>query len=82
MDSDPYIAIDKPGLKIAPYQRSYSLSGHFKHIGLVVDDLDEIEKRVGSVGFKLHMHADFEPGRRFYFYDETGLEIEVVSCNS
>ena len=80
-DTDSYIAIYKLGLKIAPYQRSYAMSGHVNHVGIVVDDLDEIEQRVRSVGFEPHMHADYEPGRRFYFYDDTGLEIEVVSYN-
>ena len=79
---DYYIAIYKPGVKISPYQRSYSLAGHVNHIGIVVDDLNEIETRVKSAGFHPHMHAVYEPGRRFYFYDDTGLEIEVVSYNS
>ena len=81
-DADSYIAIYKPGLKIAPYQRSYAMSGHVNHVGIIVDDLDEIEQLVRSVGFKPHMHANYEPGRRFYFYDETGPEIEAVSYNS
>ena len=58
------------------------MSGHVNHVGIVVQDLDEIEQRVRSVGFEPHMHANYEPGRRFYFYDDTGLAIEVVSCNS
>jgi hypothetical protein len=81
-NADSYFAIYKPGLKIIPYQRCYSMSGHVNHIGIVVDDLDEIERRVKSIGFEPHIHADYEPGRRFYFYDDTGLEIEVVSYNS
>ena len=24
-------------------------------------------------------HQDYEPGRRFYFEDENGIEIEVIS---
>jgi hypothetical protein len=58
------------------------MSGHVNHVGIVVDDLDEIKQRVRSVGFEPHMHANYEPGRRFYFYDDTVLEIEVVSYNS
>ena len=58
------------------------MSGHVTHVGIVVDDLDEIEQRVRSVGFEPHMRANYEPGRRFYFFDDTGLEIEVVSYNS
>ena len=81
-NADSYFAIYIPGLKITPYQRCYSMSGHVNHIGIVVDDLDEIERCVKSVGFETHIHADYEPGRRFYFYDDTGLEIEVVSYNS
>ena len=81
-DTDSYIAIYKPGLKIAPYQRSYAKSGHVNHVGIVVEYLEEIEQRVRSVGFEPHMHTDYEAGRRFYFYDDTGLEIEVVSYNS
>jgi len=68
-DIDSYIAIYKLGIKFAPRQRSYAMSGHVNHVGIVVDDLDEIEQRVRSVGFKPHMHANYEPGRRFYFYD-------------
>jgi len=29
--------------------------------------------------FKTYSHGDYEPGRRFYFDDKRGLEIEVVS---
>ena len=81
-DTDSCIAIYKPRLKIVPYQRSYAMSVHVNHVGIVVDDLDELEQRVRSVGFEPHMDANYEPGRRFYFYDDTGLEIEVVSYNS
>ena len=55
------------------------MSGHVNLVGIVVDDLDKIEQWVRSVGFEPHMHADNETGRRFYFYDDSGLEIEVVS---
>ena len=58
------------------------MPGNVNHVGIVVDDLDEIEQRVRSVGFEPHMRANYEPGRRFYFHDDTGLEIEVVSYNS
>ena len=55
------------------------MSGHVNHVGIVVDDLDEIEQRVRSVGFEPHMRANYEPWRRFYFFDDMGPEIEVVS---
>ncbi len=49
------------------------------HLGIVVDDLDATEKKIADAGFAPHLHADYEPGRRFYFEDEDGLEIEVIS---
>ena len=70
------------GLKIATCQRSYSMSGHFNHVGIIVDDLGESEQRVRQNLFEPQKHADYEPGRRLYFYDDTGLKIEVVSYNS
>ena len=59
-------------------------SNHFKqqaglnHIGVVVPDLDAVEDRVKTLGYTPNSHADYEPGRRFYFTEENGLEIEVV----
>ncbi|MBT0956985.1 VOC family protein [Alphaproteobacteria bacterium KMM 3653] len=48
------------------------------HIGVVVDDLDAVEARVLAEGLRPHHHADYEPGRRFYFMEGNGIEIEVV----
>lgn len=45
----------------------------------VVDDLDATEKKVAAAGFEPHSHADYEPGRHFYFHDDDGIEFEVVS---
>lgn len=58
---------------------TYSTVGGLNHIAVVVDDLDLIEKKVAAAGFEAHSHADYEPGRRFYFLDTDGLEFEVVS---
>jgi len=49
------------------------------HIGVEVDDLDATEARVIAAGLKPFSHADYEPGRRFYFLDPDGIEYEVVS---
>jgi catechol 2,3-dioxygenase-like lactoylglutathione lyase family enzyme len=49
------------------------------HIGVVVDDLDAAEAVVVDVGLETFNHADYEPGRRFYFFDWDGIEFEVVS---
>jgi hypothetical protein len=45
----------------------------------VVNDLDAVETRVKARGYEPVNHADYEPGRRFYFREENGIEIEVVS---
>jgi len=51
------------------------------HIALTVDNLDAVEAKVIAAGYAPHNHGDYEPGRRFYFHDENGLEYEVVSYN-
>ena len=49
------------------------------HIGLVVDDLDAAERIVEEAGLVPFNHMDYEPGRRFYFFDWDGIEFEMVS---
>ena len=49
------------------------------HIGVEVDDLDGTESRVVGAGLRPFGHDDYEPGRRFYFFDPDGIEYEVVS---
>lgn len=49
------------------------------HLAFVVDDLDEVERRVTALGLKAINHGDYDPGRRFYFFDENGIEYEIVS---
>lgn len=58
---------------------SYLQRGGLNHIGVVVDDLDAVEAAVKKRGYVPTSHADYEPGRRFYFHEENGVEIEVVS---
>jgi predicted enzyme related to lactoylglutathione lyase len=49
------------------------------HVGIVVDDLDDAEHRVAAAGLEPFNHGDYEPGRRFYFFDFDGTEFELVS---
>ena len=49
------------------------------HVGLLVDDLDAAERVVIDHGLEPWGHDDYEPGRRFYFFDWDGIEFEVVS---
>ncbi len=74
---ESYLALytpDDPG----PAQPSNHVGG-LQHIGVVVDDLDEVERRVIAAGYTPHTHAKYEPGRRFYFHDRDAIEFEVVS---
>ena len=57
---------------------SYRTKGGLNHWAVVVDDIEETEKRVVAEGFTPEKHADYEPGRRFYFRDADGIEVEVV----
>jgi catechol 2,3-dioxygenase-like lactoylglutathione lyase family enzyme len=49
------------------------------HVAVVVDDLETLESRVAAAGLTPFNHGDYEPGRRFYFFDNDGIEFEVVS---
>jgi catechol 2,3-dioxygenase-like lactoylglutathione lyase family enzyme len=49
------------------------------HIGIEVDDLDATEARVIAQGLTPFFHGNYEPGRRFYFFDADNIEYEVIS---
>ncbi|HVV35749.1 MAG TPA: VOC family protein [Acidimicrobiales bacterium] len=48
------------------------------HFGFVVDDLDATRRRAIELGATFHLEADYEPGRRAYFMDPDGYEVELV----
>ena len=74
-----YLAVYSGGsAKRRPGSNGQYLSG-LNHIAVVVDNLDATEARVLAEGFKTSNHGDYEPGRRFYFYDHDDIEYEVVS---
>ena len=74
-----YVALYSPGTTNPSQENSYTHSGGLNHWAVVVEDIDDTEKRVKAEGFTPVSHADYEPGRRFYFHDRDGIEIEVVS---
>lgn len=49
------------------------------HVAMTVDDLDGVEQKVLDAGLEPYGHDDYDPGRRFYFFDWNGIEFEVVS---
>lgn len=73
-----YLAVYSPELgqaEPADHRKGRPLN----HIGIVVDDLDEVERRVVAEGYETFSHDDYDPGRRFYFFDHDGIEYEIVS---
>lgn len=74
-----YIALYTPPQVPTPAADSYFAALGLNHICVAVDDLDDVERRVKAEGLTTHSHADYEPGRRFYFNMPNGLEVEVVS---
>lgn len=65
-----------PGARLS---RDFAKGQPLNHVGVEVDDLDATEARVIAAGLRPFAHGDYEPGRRFYFLDENGIEYEVVS---
>ena len=67
-------------------QSSSSTDGHstlrhgtLNHVGVIVEDLQDMENRVSEYGLKPDHHRDYGVCKSFYFMAEQTLEIEVVS---
>ena len=74
-----YVALYAPSEPARPQESSYRAVGDLNHLAVVVDDLEAVHDGAKAEGFKIGAHYDYEPGRRFYFYDHDGIEVEVVS---
>ena len=79
---DAYLALYAPASQTRAGPSSYVTTGGLNHVGVVVDDIEAAEKRVQAEGFTPHNHADYEPGRRFYFHDTDGIEFEIVQYDA
>lgn len=79
--TDHYVALytGPGGTAQARADNSYARIGGLNHIAVVVADIAAAERAVRAEGLEPHNHADYEPGRRFYFNDADGVEYEVVS---
>ena len=79
---ESYVAVysgAKPDQIVPKGDASYQTRGGLNHLGVVVDDLGAVEAKLKKMGMNATSHADYEPGRRFYFHDADGVEIEVIS---
>lgn len=74
-DEASYLALYSDG---APHAR-FAKGAPLNHVGLTVGDLAAAERIVAAAGLEPFGHADYAPGRRFYFFDWDGIEFEVVS---
>ena len=70
-----YLALYTGDHVVGDYRKGQPLN----HVGIVVDDLEGAEAAVRAAGLEAFGHDDYEPGRRFYFFDWDGIEFEVVS---
>jgi catechol 2,3-dioxygenase-like lactoylglutathione lyase family enzyme len=73
--TDAYLALYTEDGAAGGYAKGVPLN----HIGLQVSDLAAAERVVADAGLIPFGHGDYEPGRRFYFFDWDGIEFEVVS---
>ena len=79
-----YLALYKP----KPIHQRVSLQSthndvrNLNHLGVAVTDLKETERRVRDAGLRRFSHANCEPGQRFCFNTDDGIEIEVISYQS
>ncbi len=51
------------------------------HFGFAVENLDEMKSRLAELGVSTHAEHDYEPGRRLYFFDADGIEVELVETS-
>ncbi|WP_299969868.1 VOC family protein [uncultured Roseobacter sp.] len=73
-----YLALYTPKTDTTPGPDSYNMRGGLNHLAVVTNDIEAMETAVLAAGFTPENHADYEPGRRFYFHDDDGIEYEVV----
>ena len=78
-NDNQYLAIYAPANPSRPPKDdNYATIGGLNHLAFVVEDIEATETAVKEAGFMPEKHADYEPGKRFYFEDHDGIEIEVV----
>ena len=59
----------------------YAAAG-FNHLAFVVDDLEASKACLADLEVQPHFEADYAPGRRLYFMDPDGIEVELIAYTS
>lgn len=73
-----YVSLYNHGSPAVSQEDNYHTIGGLNHLAVTVDDIEATEDKARKLGFTPGNHADYEPGRRFYFHDRDGIEYEVV----
>lgn len=75
-DERHYLALFEIG-DAEPKPADYGLLG-LNHYGFVVDDLDACRAKLAELGATVQDPPQYDPGRRLYFDDPNGVEVELV----
>ena len=75
-DDDAYLAMFQSP-KPVPAEEDYERLG-LNHVGFIVDDLAEAKRRLQRLGVAPKSEQDYDPGKRLYFFDPDGIEVELV----
>ena len=76
---DSYLAVYRRRAGETVSEEDFRKGRPLNHLGIEVEDLDAVERKVIDAGLVPFNHGNSEPGRRFYFLDFDGTEYEVVS---
>ncbi len=79
--TDKYYIALFGAVRATRFERDYAEVG-INHLGFVVDDLSAIKERLATLGVEPHSEEDYEPGRRLYFEDPDGIEVELVEYDA
>lgn len=78
-DEDTYLALYTHDEVVETAEARYAATPSLNHIGVVVKDLEQVERRVTDNGLVSGNHQDYEPGKRFYIETPFAVEVEVIS---
>ena len=75
-----YFALQEAHIDATPKKANQTYINYgFNHIGLVVHNIDDIEKQLNEAGYQKGMDTPIEKFRkRIYYYDNAGFEWELV----
>ncbi len=63
--------------EMGSYQSNYGING-INHFALEVESLLPYREKLKHLNIKIHIDENYEPGKRIYFFDLNGVEIELV----